>query len=982
MEQHSSKLKTTEFTTITILLILKLIYFYIYIGIGFHSATLLLESFVLLTVAWSIYVLMAKRMPFRFTFILYIIISIIMLVDLTYFNYFGKLPSVFMLTNTGLVGDVGASVIKLLSFSSLVAIIDLPLIIIYFIFFRKKFIDKQVVIFPFFKKLTVILLITSSLLLTGDILITRFMLKDLQNEFLIFHTVDIGRYIFGVHESEETYQNSIKTDYTDSTLHGIAEGKNLIVIQVESLQGFVAGKEYNGKEITPNINKLMNDGAYFQNYYYQTGGGNTSDAEFTVNNSLFAPEYESAYIKYAENTFYGLPWILKENGFKTAVTFHAFKGEFWNREEAYVNQGFNDFISREDTDVLSYGDNIGLGMNDKDFMLQSLEHIKTLHQPFYSFLITLTSHHPYIMPFENRFDILEKDEGTIFADYLSSINYVDECIGSFIDGLKECGLYDDCVIVLYGDHFAIPLNDSESAQALERFLGYEYSYDEFLRVPCVIAVPGSDEQIKTVLNKTYTVTGGHADLMPTILDLFGYKSDSMIMFGQNLFSATEGHVYPQASLQRGSFVTDDIIFIFPQSEMLMNSIAYKKSDRSEIEPECCEDVYESALAAYNDSDYILDNNIIDDILKYGRENTLSKISDTKNSSNSLPIESEQNNSNQVSDESEEVTVMINDVTYRTTIYSVNKMTGQHNNTEVRNNVLTLTSKKMTGSFISNPIYVGQFDMLITSWSAKTFGGSVEISVAYELKDGTYSDYYSYGVWSSMPKASYSSISSDANGDMQIDTLYAKQNTGSHIKLKITLSSEGATENPILNYIAITGNTEPKKLISDLPEQVLIDVPQRSQMIIPEIGNKICSPTSLSMVLEYLGSDFETIKVANGVYDSGAKIYGNWVFNTAFATEQGYDAYIDNFDMQALKYALSKGVPVICSIATSDKTQLEGSPMAYPGGHLLVVCGYKTVDGIDYLIVNDPAASENNSVRRMYRVDQFERIWNGIVYIIQ
>ena len=624
---ETGKLKAIELVSLTALLLLKLLYFYIFIGIGTHALTLLLESVVLVFVVWFIFILLKKRMPYRLTFNIYIVISAIMLIDLTYFNYFGKLPSVFTLSNTGLVGDVGASVLKLLSLSSLVSVIDLPFILVYMLFIRKKLTDTELDVFPRFKKLVPITLAVIFTILCGDIVITRFRLPDLKNEFVIFHIVDIGRFVFGVKENETEFNNTIKTDYTDSQLHGIADGRNLIVIQVESLQGFAVGRSYNGKEITPNINKLFGEGAYFKNYYYQTGGGNTSDAEFTVNNSLFAPEYESAYIKYADNTYYGLPWILKENGFKKAVAYHAFKGDFWNRENAYVNQGFDNFISREDSDILKDGETIGLGMNDRDFLIQSLEHIKTLEKPFYSFLVTLTSHHPYTMPFENRFEILPEDQDSIFADYISAINYIDECIGVFIDGLKESGLYNESVIVIYGDHFAIPLNEADSSEPLARLLGHKYDYDDFLNVPCIIAVPGLDEETEKLLTAPKTVTGGHADLMPTILDLFGYRSEKMIMFGQNLFSAKKGVVYPQASLQRGSFIDDETVFVFPQNEMLINSVAYKKSDRVPIDPETCTTRYNAALAAYSDSSRILERNLIEDIIRKGRAAAFKSLAD-------------------------------------------------------------------------------------------------------------------------------------------------------------------------------------------------------------------------------------------------------------------------------------------------------------------------------------------------------------------
>ena len=969
VKPSDSNLRIIELCSIIALLFLKLLYFYVYTGIGIHALTLLLESAVLISLAWFLFSVIKKRVPYGLTYGIYIFVSVVMLINLMYFNFFGKLPSLFMLSNTGFVGDVGASVLKLLSFSSLVPIIDLPILAVYIFVIRKSIIEKDtpITVFPRFKKAVTAFLIASSIFFLGDVVLTKFQFLDMRNEFFVYYAVDIGRLVFGVKENEQDYNKSIRKDYENSALHGIAEGRNLIVIQAESLQGFTTLRSYNGKEITPNINRLIGNSSYFENYYFQTGGGNTSDAEFTVNNSLFAPEYESAYIKYANNSYYGLPWILKENGFNTAVAYHAFKGSFWNRESAYINQGFDNFISREDTDVLTGGEYIGLGLNDKDFLMQSLEHIKTLEKPFYSFLITLTSHHPYIMPFENRFDILPEDVGSTFADYISSINYIDECIGEFIEGLKKEGLYDNSVIVIYGDHFAIPLNEKGSLESFERLMGHPYDYDDFLRVPCIIAVPGLEGEAAELLAKPQKVTGGHADLMPTILDLFGYKSDKMIMMGQNLYAAKTGIVYPQASLQRGSFVDDEKVFVFPQNKMLMNAVAFKKSDKTPIEPDECLKQYEDALSAYADSSYILEHNIIADIIKNGRDETLKLIEDE--------IKYEQGQECIIEENMEK------DILHRAIKIKPSEITGTFVNSKISDGLLVLDENQSYGYYVSESIFIGKFHTLVASWKA-TGTTDVSISIAYDLDDGKFSGFYSFGKWSTKKGVSASHSSSNNNGHLNTDTFYA-HSEGTQVKVKVELfaNSSSKTKTSGLEYIVITGDFEQKLVFFNISEKVFIDVPRRSQMVVPKIGNRICSPTSVAMVLEYYGTNLPTTTVARGVYDNSTKIYGNWSFNTAYAASLGYNAYVDTFDLNALKYTLSRGIPVICSIATYDKAQLEGSPMAYPSGHLVVACGYEQIGGVTYINFNDPAAPTADTVRRSYRADQFERVWNGIVYII-
>ncbi|MBO7941735.1 glycerol phosphate lipoteichoic acid synthase, partial [Streptomyces sp. S9] len=70
---------------------------------------------------------------------------------------------------------------------------------------------------------------------------------------------------------------------------GVAKGKNVIIIHLESLQQFVINQKWKGKEITPNINKFYNDKntLAYDNFFNQVGQGKTADAEMMLENSLF-----------------------------------------------------------------------------------------------------------------------------------------------------------------------------------------------------------------------------------------------------------------------------------------------------------------------------------------------------------------------------------------------------------------------------------------------------------------------------------------------------------------------------------------------------------------------------------------------------------------------------------------------------------------------------------------------------------------------
>src|SRR5699024_5480336 len=83
------------------------------------------------------------------------------------------------------------------------------------------------------------------------------------------------------------YIDEHATDDEKTDLFGIAEGKNVIFVTLESLQSFVIDNTLDGEEITPFLNDLIHESHYFENFYHQTEQGKTADSEFIMENSLY-----------------------------------------------------------------------------------------------------------------------------------------------------------------------------------------------------------------------------------------------------------------------------------------------------------------------------------------------------------------------------------------------------------------------------------------------------------------------------------------------------------------------------------------------------------------------------------------------------------------------------------------------------------------------------------------------------------------------
>lgn len=517
--------------------------------------------------------------------LIYALFSIIMLIDLVYVKYFNQLPSIKLLSLLPQLAGVNDSIIDLLESFHLLFIADLLILpLIKFNTLDYSHISKKVVISVFLAFMLLIVSYSSNI------------------EFFSFHLTDVYNSVIAKDNSTPTgnYINTnraINNQYT-----ALAQGKNLIVIQVESLQNFVIGLKHNGQELTPFLNSLIEANSfYFSQYFQQLGKGNTSDAEFVTNNSLYPAMDGITYFNYTDSNFYGLPWLLKDQGYKTAV-FHGYESSYWNRKNAYPKQGFDVFFSQED--FISENP-IGMGINDKEFLAQALKKISNMEKPFYAFLVTLTSHHPYRMPKELQgIPLDEKLKGTLLGNYYNSINFVDAALEDFVAGLKEQGLYEDSIICIYGDHHGIILGDKESNGLLTDTLGHEYNFDQMMRVPLIIHFPGSN------IAKEIKITGGQIDFLPTVANLLGIKNSQGVTLGQDLLSAKEGFVAQQTYMLKGSFIDNDKIFVLSRDGKFENSKAWDLNTREAIPLEQCRQGYERALREINYSDYLLGNNLI------------------------------------------------------------------------------------------------------------------------------------------------------------------------------------------------------------------------------------------------------------------------------------------------------------------------------------------------------------------------------------
>ncbi|NGU67655.1 LTA synthase family protein [Clostridium perfringens] len=336
-----------------------------------------------------------------------------------------------------------------------------------------------------------------------------------------YHGYDIYYYTNKEMTLTDAEKNEIKTwfdenkeDLPDNKYKGMFEGKNLIAIQVESLENFVIGQKVYGQEITPNINKLLKNSLYFDNIKEQNNSGISSDCDLMVNTSMLPVRNGSTFFGYPWTEYNTLQDLLNSKGYNTISTHPEVPGN-WNWAEAHKSFKADKIW---DASQFDQSEVIGLGMSDESYLKQIGDKLKNEKQPFYTFLVTLTSHGPFEVPEDKQYLNLPQDlNENMLGAYFQSVRYTDEAIGKFINQLKEEGLLENTVIMLYGDHCGVHKFYEDDIK--ESPLEGDWWKDNEKEIPFMIYNP-------SIQGETISKEGGQIDFLPTIAYLLGFNRDA------------------------------------------------------------------------------------------------------------------------------------------------------------------------------------------------------------------------------------------------------------------------------------------------------------------------------------------------------------------------------------------------------------------------------------------------------------------------
>lgn len=297
--------------------------------------------------------------------------------------------------------------------------------------------------------------------------------------------------------------------HADNEMTGLLAGKNLILVQLESVDDFVLNDEN-----TPTLARLQREGINFAEFYTpQYSNGYTFNTEFAAQTGIYPYANGNVAYSLSRSAFpYAVGSLLSDAGY-TANSFHKSEAKFYNRGAMHQAFGYVQYHSALDyaEDELEAGDDRFL--IDCDELYERM--VET--EPFVDFLITYSGHLGY-----DEIDALTTYALEQFPEYkddsrpyeinglFAKARLTDEMFAHLLARLEEDGLLKNTVICVYDDHYAYGLTDRAVLETYSEAAGGRL----LERTPCFVWYEGCTPQ-------TVTKTLQTVDLLPTLANLFG-----------------------------------------------------------------------------------------------------------------------------------------------------------------------------------------------------------------------------------------------------------------------------------------------------------------------------------------------------------------------------------------------------------------------------------------------------------------------------
>lgn len=309
-----------------------------------------------------------------------------------------------------------------------------------------------------------------------------------------------------------------KNEYT-----GMFEGKNLIVIMMESVNNILLNEEF-----YPNFAKIANNGWYFENAYSPRNSCSTGNNEMTGMTSLYSIYRTCTANVYKNNKYEESIFGIFNDANYTTTSYHNYTEKYYFRSTIHKNMGSSRYYGVSDLGI--HYDEAYKEWPSDVLLMEKASEIFTQNDPFMAWITTVSPHQPYYSDSELSklyFDTF-KDTGypSNVKRYMAKLKVFDDSLGRLLEILEEKNILDDTVIVLFADHYPYGLSNSE----IQKVLDYDVNaYNEIDRTPFVIY--NSEMEAKK-----FTEYTSYVNIVPTIANLFNLDYDPRLYVGSDLLS--------------------------------------------------------------------------------------------------------------------------------------------------------------------------------------------------------------------------------------------------------------------------------------------------------------------------------------------------------------------------------------------------------------------------------------------------------------
>lgn len=541
----------------TLLLYKSVIYIHENLGFNYY-----IRAFVFIATLFTIPMFLKNKIRFFSALTINLILSFILFVNDLYYSYATNLISISQIINLQYGKEISAALPTLLHIRQILYFIDIIVFLVLF-FIKKSSFNKCSKQELKNKKWKRIFSKHSYILGTVYLVVIIFISVSFTKNWLVdaqeyqynklmqiekasvfgYHYLDIVNNLnmkknvkYKTKDSMLQVYDGLKNDYNEKyslqyDFKEIAKNKNVIIIQLESVQNFVLNRKINGQEITPNLNKFINDNIEFTNMQNQSYSS-TSDSEYSVMNSLYPLENGMSFSLYSSNDYDDIYENFKSAGYITTYI-HGNEGSFWNRNSVYSRLKIDDLLF---DDVFPENvERINDYVSDEEVYRKIVSELKNYEENFFVNIVAASSHIAFDLPGlankeeKVKLDVGEEYKGMLFGNYLEAMNYADYAFGIFIDELKKSGLYDDTVILVYGDHAGLQMYNYE----MQDFINEATNLNDiktqinYSNVLCGLKIPGvSSMKIEKPVSKL--------DIKPTLTEICGIEDEFSL--GMSMFS--------------------------------------------------------------------------------------------------------------------------------------------------------------------------------------------------------------------------------------------------------------------------------------------------------------------------------------------------------------------------------------------------------------------------------------------------------------